>query len=260
MAQPTNPLANLEARLDWAWHYIENLKAERTDFLANPLIGTLTETDPQSGDDVRRLRISPPIPPRISFIAGDAIHNLRSTLDNLVWHIALRNGQLRPQPSQPYQRTQFPICLTPSVWKSSQTKEVVKDLPSGAVTEIEKLQPYQVPTPERHKLWILNRLWNDDKHRAPHVAMAMPSSSAVQIVEGNLDDLEITYNWRPLNDGDEVVRIHKKPGAQVTYKAVISFEIVFGEGPASGLALIEALIDLHRFVEKEVLPPLARFL
>lgn len=47
------------------------------------------------------------------------------------------------------------------------------------VEDLQPFQPHNGPDPEwnKHQLWVLDRLWNDDKHRAPHIASGVTESA-----------------------------------------------------------------------------------
>ncbi len=103
------------------------------------------------------LRIYSQPPPEIRFAAGDVIHNLRATIDNLIWGIgqvfrAHNNLGLEFYRSE----TSFRDCYLPKIRK----------LPEPIRDWIESIQPYD----GRHYIKLLNvlhHLWNRDKHRAP---------------------------------------------------------------------------------------------
>lgn len=92
---------------------------------------------------------------------GDAMHNLRSVLNNMVAEIAQAEGATREQ----IKGVQFPVALSAKQWRSE--KKRIQILPPEVQTAIEKVQPFnEMPqSPEQHPLAVLSALSNQDKHR-----------------------------------------------------------------------------------------------
>lgn len=92
---------------------------------------------------------------------NDAIHNLRSVLNNMVAEIAHAEGI----PSNQIKSVQFPVALTEKQWRSE--KKRIQLLPKDVQSAIEKVQPFkEMPqSPKQHPLAVLAALSNQDKHR-----------------------------------------------------------------------------------------------
>jgi hypothetical protein len=112
--------------------------------------------------------------PDLSLIAGDAIYNLRATLDYLIWQLILREGK-RPGVRHAFpiyeKRPEF-ISQVEAPPKGRENRSPLYGIPvSGDVwTIIEQAQPYrrgQHPAPLTHPLAVLHRLSNIDKHHSP---------------------------------------------------------------------------------------------
>lgn len=100
---------------------------------------------------------------------GEIVHNIRSSLDNLTWALSeAYSGASPPYPiprGSPWRQVAFPICRDAHAWISSGKRNVQLVRPS-LETHFERLQPYYGrKRPERHWLWMLQELWNSDKHR-----------------------------------------------------------------------------------------------
>lgn len=90
-------------------------------------------------------------------IIGDAIHCLRSALDQLV-------AGLWTDPTN--NRTRFPICKTEREWIVD-APGMYWSVPSAYVAVFDRAQPYhRGDKANEHSLAILNALWNLDKHEA----------------------------------------------------------------------------------------------
>jgi hypothetical protein len=128
---------------------------------ANPgLHATIAED--RLGWELRLSAFDPPPLNEWALILGDAVHNLRSALDVLVWsqadHSALTPAQAR--------HIAFPIWVAESSWVDHAAR-VLRTLPHGLVDRIRHCQPFQREPDERPRdgLLLLSELDNRDKHR-----------------------------------------------------------------------------------------------
>lgn len=92
---------------------------------------------------------------------GDAMHNLRSALNNMVAEIAQAEGATKDE----IKSVQFPVAMSAKQWRSE--KRRIQTLPNEVQAAIEKVQPFtEMPqSPELHPLAILSAVSNQDKHR-----------------------------------------------------------------------------------------------
>lgn len=102
-----------------------------------------------------------PLSASLPVILGEAVQNMRTALDYLVYELALHSlsgKKLRA-------RTQFPIATTATSYFKTGRKQVWPLLGEHR-RRIRKLQPYQFSgDPNSTALATLNRLSNTDKHR-----------------------------------------------------------------------------------------------
>jgi hypothetical protein len=202
----------------------------------------------------------------LSLIAGDCIHNLRSILDNLIWQLGILSGCSKTK----LNNLAFPTCDF-GAWKKK-----FNYLPQSAVDLIGSLQtdqPYKGRNdPDSHPLRILNRLWNDDKHKVPVLMLTAHRSTAiiprgagqiVQLPDGKrrrqfIFTGHITmHSGGRLEDGKEIATITFPVGEpEPQFNIVFSFDIAFDEGGAAkGQFASKCLRNLHDFVRDEVLTP-----
>lgn len=133
---------------------------------------------------------------RWGVILGDAIHNIRSALDQLVWQLVLLNGKM------PSRANQFPICDTPEDYLGNGGKRKGKRryYLEGVLGDHKKLidrhQPYRDrpagASPDAiHPLSAVRELSNTDKHQVIHwtdFAVDFPSMEAMdEILVPNAD-------------------------------------------------------------------------
>src|SRR5712691_5413792 len=106
-------------------------------------------------------------------IIGDAVHCLRSALDQLVAGLC----------AEPTSATAFPICLKERDWVV-RAPAMYWSLPPAYVAILDRAQPYhRGDAAAMHPLAILNALWNLDKHRDIPAAALVPSRIKVDVVE-----------------------------------------------------------------------------
>lgn len=157
MGEPLHPLLGAELRVKRAGRHLEELHThlqewtdlhwnhidfDKATFLENPEIVT---TEPLPREFLAQA----------SVLVGDALNNLRATLDYLVYALAmLGNG------GQAVMGTQFPIDEKPEEFKGH-IKNYLRHVPPGAILRISKLQPCNGCE------WTakLRDLHNPDKHR-----------------------------------------------------------------------------------------------
>jgi hypothetical protein len=119
------------------------------------------EHHPERPDTPWKFEIKDEPLPEFSLVIGDAVQNMRSALDYLVYELArhaLAGKRLR-------KRTQFPIS-TSGIKYFQRGRYQVRPLFGEHRRRIRKLQPYQAKgDPRSQPLALLNRLSNTDKHR-----------------------------------------------------------------------------------------------
>jgi hypothetical protein len=208
----------LEHALDGPWHVV----------LANPPAKAL------------------PPPARLSLICGDAIQNLRASLDHLVWQLVLLEG------NRPGGWTRFPITLHVNDFNSSvrAPKDPKKSpsplqgitVDSEAWTLIEEAQPYNGGVmgkdPDIHELRFLAFLSNTDKHRTLMSQLVFPGRATLRdIIDCNPDAEIVEYRVpnQPLSlvEKTEIVRARFSeagPDPQVRVKRKLPVQPSFGDG------------------------------
>ena len=114
-----------------------------------------TADNPDTGLREWRVVQADPLPPSLSLLTGDVVHNLRSALDHLVYQLVLANG------NSPDTRTGFPMWKTRSSFEQNRPGSA-EGLSTQALSILYGLKPYKSGNPH---LWILHRLDIIDKHR-----------------------------------------------------------------------------------------------
>ena len=96
-------LEHIEAKLERAEEHINQLNVEVEALLDSAPYRSIPHDDPQALEDFERTLSRIRVPPRISVLAGEAIHQTRSALDHIAAALVLVNKH------QTTRETQFPI-------------------------------------------------------------------------------------------------------------------------------------------------------
>jgi hypothetical protein len=148
--------------------------------------------------------------PQISLLFGDAVHNMRSALDHLVYELVASN-QDRPA-GVPNHKTMFPICDTRTRFQTqAHRRGRITGVPVDACAVIERAQPFhrrEAGQDHRvHPLWVLNQLDNIDKHRRLTLTAGMPLGHQATITraDGTVSDYQVLKKPdATVHDGDTV--------------------------------------------------------
>ena len=176
--------------LDQAAAHIVTLREKINAFRGGepPPFEFRAESAPRGGNSVehRLFAVVRESPPRtLAPIIGDAIHNIRSALDYLVYELA-------PPEVRATGSTQFPIFRDEDGFKTRGSK-MLTGITGDERMLIERAQPYIASNPPRHDpLAILQKLSNDDKHRLLVPMIAAVSSQNVWVGADNAD-IEFTH-------------------------------------------------------------------
>lgn len=247
-----HPLDGILAKIQRADEHIKNLNAEINTLIGSDIYRFVSEPDSDPRECI--LRVEGPEPPmRLAVIAGEVVHQLRSSLDHLVCQLVIEN-------KKPVNRThQFPICDTPEKFKAARDGGKIRGISASARSLIEARQPYnQTKDIKRNFLYILREMDDADKHRLLTlvVARAVPRELAIgrETVAGKKGDPITVVGisppkgpQRPTEQGTEVLRFQfgePEPDVKVTGKPVI--QIAFGDlGPMTERPVIDIVQQLR---------------
>lgn len=174
------------------------------------------------------------VPPELGIPAGDAVHNLRSSLDHLLCQLAILAGN-----AAACDKTQFPIFAEDTPDNRKRIKRWIKHVSPAAQAVIESLQPYErrKTDPFGDLLWMLSELDNIDKHRL--LLVARPHFNRMRIaitIDGETRYVAPSNHpqWRSLKFGTEPLLLrltvpwdNTRPKTEVEVKAEPTVGIVF---------------------------------
>jgi hypothetical protein len=150
-------LASVRLKIGRAKCHIADLRLALRHFAGSQPYRVDNRPDPATGGPVYFLAGVADVPQAISVIAGDAIHNLRCALDHLAYQLVMVGAG-----SVPSHHVYFPVVDDPVENKHKFDKDVGGMRPAAA-DAIRDLEPHKGG--KGHRLWVLHKLNNTDKHR-----------------------------------------------------------------------------------------------
>ncbi|HWD00021.1 MAG TPA: hypothetical protein VG456_24845 [Candidatus Sulfopaludibacter sp.] len=136
-------------------HITEFLKASEVFFKEHPYTVS-AKRDANTREVIYYVSSSTPVPAAIRLIAGDAIQNLRSALDHLVWQLVDKHS------GSGGNATEFPVCADLKDFTNRAPRKI-RGVSQAVFNKIAAFEPYQ--NAKGHELWVLHNLNRIDKHR-----------------------------------------------------------------------------------------------
>lgn len=211
------------------------------------------------------------VPDELCLTVGDALYNMRSSIDQLVWSLAKRlGGIINPD------RTQFPIMAVDNSDSRKRFRQQTDGVPERPRNEILALQPYHRGTSfKAHPLWRLDAMCNLDKHRripanGSEVTIFFPSITKGDIVglraarAGISVETPLDFRIEVLNDC-HIVSVPLAEKHKLQLNPSVTFQVNFGQGDSwhpDEFTLSEhrnGLWEIHDFIADTVLPRFVRF-
>lgn len=244
------------AKIERADEHIKEINTGITAFLNSDVYRVSQDSNHETREAI--IYIAGPEPPlRFSVMAGEVIHQLRSSLDHLVSQLVIAGGH------QPNRRHQFPIRDTREEFEASRKRGDIKGVSASATIEIERRQPYYNKEDIRmHPLWLLRELDDADKHRLLVVVSAAAKPDVLLLgnpdiepllggAKRNVDVIGLSEpHWpvRPSEDGTEVIRVYFGDGyyPEMKVDAQFTIQIAFDEfGALSKQPIVYRLQELR---------------
>jgi hypothetical protein len=142
-------------KLERAKSHIDDLVAAIERFYeTNPYDG-IVQDNPETNRRELTVTRADSLPDELAVICGDAVHNLRSALDHLIWQLIVANSR------KPNENAAFPIWRSESKFKSGRPG-YAKGISKPALDVLYALKPYKGGN---DALWLIHKLDIVDKHR-----------------------------------------------------------------------------------------------
>jgi hypothetical protein len=197
--------------------------------------------------------LKPPPLQRWSLIFGDAIHNLRSALDHLVYAISVHDLKADPPPNEG--RSAFLINDAPNDFRSKYWR--IADLSQPIRDAIESVQPYKRPRAPMPPLLSILRDFDDaDKHRLIKVVLQRPIAFKIEVKGPGLipADHHFESPYVDLVDGAEIAWVTSKyPTPHLQLQANVTASIAVEHAPGPGPDGIERT-GIERLLLEDLLP------
>ena len=250
-------------RLDWAGKQLNALH-EAIGVMANsqPCAFT-TQFDTETAEYFVRIKDVTPYPEDWNLQVGDIVHNIRASLDNATYALAVKHSGVLSHGDMV--KIQFPICDTEAGFRHPQKGQRARrlyKLSSDAQAAIELFQPYTRPDKSRTSiLAVLRDLSNIDKHRHILLTSSVAMNTSMELRGPGIQPGTMIQTYRgPLIPGTVVANWRFDPPIlhpKVKMKFKYTFDVDFPEGTPGELNSVYLL--LHAMIEhiaEDVLPPL----
>ena len=207
----------------------------------------------------------PKIEDRWSAIAGDVVHNLRSSLDSIIFSIITKRAIQSGRRINLHQ-IEYPITGDPNAvrnrtdWHQSEGTEELFQVIEGHLPNYEGLELSRERINlaiKNHSLIVLQRLSNNDKHHSTNVIMCALDYSGYELPEGVRVEL-INSKAGNVLVGDEIMQA-RITGVSDTKQPIpfTQFEIAFEgdiweDGTHGVVARLEALSSLVQWNIQEL--------
>jgi hypothetical protein len=253
--QPRASLRGPKLKLERAKSHIGDLEEAVKRFFDTDPYKIIVEDNPQAGRREHRVVKAQDPPACLSAISGDVIHNLRTSLDHLIWQLILANSR------KPNENAAFPIWRSESKFKSGRPG-YAKGISKQALDVLYALKPYKGGN---DALWRLHHLDIVDKHR-----LLLTVASGYQnpildmgVLANRLFDKPAEEAWGPMplaiNPAERIVvregaTLFGAPLGDKNYDDVkfsIAVALYESEVP-EGEPLIKALHELASFVDETI--------
>lgn len=179
---------------------------------------------------------------KICVLAAEIIHQLRTSLDHLIWRRVEFCGKTPPE------RLAFPICDTLqafSTWRGT-----VKYLPAEYVAILEGMQPYTSGALKDNPLWRLKKLNDADKHRTIYFLSVLVCPKNIAARDGRNIKITRLFGVNAKSNTEVFACITDDPEMEMDIE--LAREVVINEaclaGPTNVVPLIHDLYEATTYV------------
>ena len=139
--------------IEHAKRHIRNLETEVSIFFSTNPYSFVTESNADGTEDIHKIKLTKPMPAGLSGITFDAINNLRSSLDQAGYAVAVATGRSGKNAHFPFGDTAADV--------NACEKRRSKHLPKQIFDLMVSFKPYRGGN---DLLWAMNKLCNSQKH------------------------------------------------------------------------------------------------
>lgn len=242
-------LPGIRAKVDRAKEHLLKFDDELHAYLDLDPLAVVRQIQPDGETSVIAVQVTTEPPVSLSVLVGEIAHQLRSAVDHIASGLVLAAG------NTPTRRTSFPVCKT-----RPNRLTVDGGVASEALAIVDELQPYQQSAPTAHPLYVLNELWNVDKHRNLHLTALMLTNTQVFLSPPDGSSLVGgQFQTRAVGD-DGIIGVFRFANGEINPDLELaamglSFVALGEPGPWPNDQPVQSLLEhLYNFVSKEMLP------
>ena len=213
---PKLDLSAAHLKIERAKKFISDFDSERAAFLGSNPCPYVAQFDPKKLRTRFVLGPLPSIPASLALLAGDAIHNLRASLDYVANEMVRSSGGND-------KNIYFPISENEQRYKTdsvSRTKGMAADFKDA----IDRLKPYGGGNDD---LWGLHKLDITDKHRLLIPVATRSEGLSIGAGAPNLRVISLPFNRAPAKEGDTLAELEGEHRSIMGFK--FTFDVAFGE-------------------------------
>lgn len=250
----SHPLDGPRAKIARAKKNLEDFHTEIEKGGTANSYGTTDDKDPDTGQPLIRLNVPDEVRYLWGTIIGDVVHNLRASLDHVVWQLIEFNLK-----QAKHERTDaYPIFRDIRQYVT-EGLPMIHGLRADPKTIIESSQPYhEGPRFAEHPLWMLRELDDRDKHNVVNFAdFAVAGRRVLKATDPHptlTDLLNPGSSSAPLIHG---AVIHRWTAEDMAAGVDMKFHVVFAvdfekAGPGLGKPVSGTCLGLIQYVESLV--------
>lgn len=241
-------------RLDWALGRMEEFNTAVIAFLKTGPYEIIRYEEPEGNAIKVRwvLRVhAVDVPFPLRCMAGEIAHNLRASVDNLVWSVAQTCGVDK--------RLTLQFTNGPDHFKAIAASKKLDHLPVPILAWYRNEQTHERTNGEKSLLCLVNDVWNEDKHRLPALMVSGRPSASISLGGGVAEQFTLGDPVGRVGnkDGDEICSMRIAPEHKVNLKTEFSPDIGFSDDTDSARGLFNAA---ERHIRNEVVPIFEPFL
>lgn len=245
--EPTieDPFSSSKYSLERAKGHIGDLERQISAFLGTDPYTRVMEHNADRTEDIYKLKLAKPMPRALPGIASDAITNLRASLDQAGYAVAIATGKNG-------KRAHFPFGLTlREVERRATGKGPSIDLPKEVFDLMVSFKPYKGGN---NLLWALNELCNSQKHEliVPVAIYIGPTAAINHTYLAQPTEFQFPPVWDRAKH--EMVLARVRHGTAIYYDCTIQFLVAIGKvDVVEGQPAVAVLNQLAGTVERIVM-------
>ena len=239
-------LASSLLKLKRAKSQLDALNLEISGFLERKPYVSVFEIDDKERQLTSKIRVREKPSEMWSVLIGEFLHNVRSSLDFMIWDLVILETNAAPAKVD---KIQFPIFQFKSGY-DGRAKQYLKGVGSSARRVIEKVQPFSTGEDTRSPLWHLHQLSNWDKHRTLHLTGSLLQHAKIispRLTAGVVSGTIQTRPPGPFEDGDILFKLRLSgtswvQSGETDREGELTCNVTFDQsGPLPGAVVIDTL-------------------